>query len=193
MNQHIFVEQCLIKYRWEAIPEGQKWEWAHYPIPKSLGGTDGVWLWSCDHSAQGPMQSEEYDHPCIHGVREKSDRENLEKYHPEYIPLFEKWTKIRQQRAGRKSLSNGRASEMGKITRDKGVGIQDPKHKEKCVETSRKNAAKQAKKVLCVDTGVVYNNRAEASKATGVGRPNIVRAISRGIRAGGYHWQDYTG
>jgi hypothetical protein len=193
MNQHIFVEQCLIKYRWEPLPKGQTWEWAHYPLPKCLGGTDVILLWSCDHSAQGLMQSEEYDHPCLHGVRYDSDFLNLSEYYPEYVGLLDKWSIIRNQRAGQKSMTPGRASEMGKKSRDMGVGLQDPKHKETCVIQSRENAAKQAKRTLCVDTGIVYDNRVQASKVTGVGRPLIVRAIRTGIRAGGYYWADYLG
>jgi hypothetical protein len=193
MNQHIFVEGCLIKYRWDHLPKGQTWEWAHYPLPKCLGGTDMVLLWSCDHSAQGLMQSEEYDHPCLHGVRYDSDLLNLLEYYPEYVGLLDKWTTIRSQRAGQKSMTPRRASELGQKSRDMGVGIQDPKHKETCVRQARENAAKQAKRVFCVDTGVVYDNRKQASEATGISRSNIVRAIRSGIRAGGMYWKDYAG
>ena len=193
MNQHIFVEQCLIKYRWESLPEGQTWEWAHYPLPKCLGGTDVIALWSCDHSLQGLMQSEEYDHPCLHGVRYDWDLLNLLEYYPEYVGLLDKWTRINRSRAGQKSMTPGRASEMGQKSRDMGVGLQDPKHKETCVRQSRENAAKQAKKTLCVDTGVVYDNRMAASRATGIDRVLIIKAIQRGGSAGGYYWADYTG
>ena len=103
MNQHEFVESCLAKYRWESLPEGQAWEDAHYPIPECLGGTETVKMWSCDHTVQGILQSEENDHPCIHGCWYEHDRANLELYYPQFLPSLEKWHLERARRAGRKS------------------------------------------------------------------------------------------
>lgn len=46
-----------------------------------------------------------------------------------------------------------------------------------------------SKKTICVETGDTYESAKAASVATGIHHTNIVRAVKRGIRAGGYHWQ----
>ena len=100
LSQKDFVDSCVSKYRWEAIPEGMKFEDAHYPTPKCKQGTETVPLWSCDHSLQGLFQSEELNHPCLDGRSRTKDICNLEKHYPEYLPLFYKWDKIRLSSAG---------------------------------------------------------------------------------------------
>ena len=49
---------------------------------------------------------------------------------------------------------------------------------------------KQRKKVLCVETGVIYESIKEASRQTGIDNSGISK-VCRGVRktAGGYHWQ----
>lgn len=44
-------------------------------------------------------------------------------------------------------------------------------------------------KVQCIETGVIYSSRKEASDALGVCGANISRAIRTGYQCGGYHWQ----
>lgn len=100
LTQKEFVDTCFAKYRWKLIPKGMKFESAHYPVPKCLGGTEAVGMWSCDHTLQGLFQSEELDHPCLDGRSRAKDIRNLELYYPEYLPLFYKWDKIRTSRAG---------------------------------------------------------------------------------------------
>jgi hypothetical protein len=85
--QHEWIEQCQLKYRGEPLPEGEHWEDAHYPTPKCLGGTETVRIWSRDHAVHGPLQSEEFNYPCIWG----DERILLETYYPEYLTLWEKW------------------------------------------------------------------------------------------------------
>ncbi len=55
------------------------------------------------------------------------------------------------------------------------------------IENSR---FKNKKKVVCVDTGIVYNSTIEAEARTGISFQNI-SAVCRGIRltAGGYTWR----
>jgi len=85
--QHEWIEQCLIKYRFEALPDGEHWEDAHYPIPECRNGTETVRLWSRDHAVHGVLQSEDMDHPCLHSFRTNSDRELLSNFYPEYLDL----------------------------------------------------------------------------------------------------------
>jgi len=71
ITQAEFVEQCLIKYRHEPLPPDDKWNVAHYPVPKCLGGTETIQLWQSDHAAQAVIQCEEFEYPCIFGWEAK--------------------------------------------------------------------------------------------------------------------------
>ncbi len=51
----------------------------------------------------------------------------------------------------------------------------------------RKNKAK--KKIVCVETKIMYDSAATAEKETGATRCNINRALKSGGTAGGYHWK----
>lgn len=101
--QHEWIEQCQIKYRYEPLPEGEHWEDAHYPIPRSLGGTETVKLWSRDHAVHGPIQSENLNQVCLDGRRFKFDRALIEEHYPVYLDLYDKWYKESKARAGRAS------------------------------------------------------------------------------------------
>jgi hypothetical protein len=95
MNQQDFVASCLTKYRWETLPEGEWFEEAHYPRPKRLS-SDTIQLWRRDHCAQGVLQSEEENYPCIFG----DEKPFLEDYYPELLPLWEKWMAKLRSMAG---------------------------------------------------------------------------------------------
>jgi len=109
--QHEWVKQCQLKYRWEQLPDGEHWEDAHYPIPLCLGGTETVRLWSRDHAVHGPLQSEEFNHPCLHGFRTNTDRELISTYYPEYLDLYNKWRSILSGLSGKvngqRNVENG--------------------------------------------------------------------------------------
>jgi hypothetical protein len=60
-----FVEICKQKYRWEPLPVGERWEIAHHPLPRCLGGEETVELWSSDHHIHGVLQSIECNHKCF--------------------------------------------------------------------------------------------------------------------------------
>lgn len=124
LTQKEFVDSCLAKYRWETIPEGMKFEDAHYPAPKCKKGTETISLWSCDHSLQGLFQSEELNHPCLDGRSRAKDIRNLEQYYPEYLPLFYKWDKIQKSRAGSRSceIKHAKKDEEGKSIAAVGAG-----------------------------------------------------------------------
>lgn len=91
LSQQEFVEQCLIKYRWEQLPPGQQWHDAHYPVPECLGGTETVKLWESDHAIQAILQSEEYRHKCFYGWEKRYLPEDL-------LPLYYKWHKKTSQK-----------------------------------------------------------------------------------------------
>jgi len=97
--QHEWVKQCLIKYRFEPLPEGEHWEDAHYPIPECRNGTETVMLWSRDHAVHGFLQSEDLDQVCFHGFRRKTDRALIEQHHPDYLELCDRWFIEAQRRA----------------------------------------------------------------------------------------------
>lgn len=61
-------------------------------------------------------------------------------------------------------------------------------HKENCGAPKRR--ARLGKKVLCLETGIIYESAAEASKQTGISRCGI-GACCRGQQktAGGFHWE----
>lgn len=52
----------------------------------------------------------------------------------------------------------------------------------------RMNKAK-AKKVLCVETGTIYESARGAARELGLGQGNISTACRNGIRAYGFHWR----
>jgi hypothetical protein len=118
MNQHEFVESCLIKYRYEPPPPGQEWEEAHYPKPKCLGGTATIGLWSCDHTVQGILQSEEYNHPCIHGAWREHDTNNLRSYYPQMMGRYEEVYTLLKKAGGK---AGGPVS--GQKCYEEGLGI----------------------------------------------------------------------
>ena len=102
--QHEWIQQCLIKYRYEPLPEGEHWEDAHYPIPECRNGTETVRLWSRDHAVHGFLQSEDLDQVCFHGFRRKTDRALIEEHYPEYLELCDRWFSDAQRRALQKAI-----------------------------------------------------------------------------------------
>ena len=45
-------------------------------------------------------------------------------------------------------------------------------------------------RIICVETGEIYNSQAEAARETGIGRYNISNCITgKQKTAGGYHWE----
>lgn len=61
-------------------------------------------------------------------------------------------------------------------------------------EARKKLSKAKSKKIICIETGVVYENSLIAQQETGIGFGNI-RNVCMGLRktAGGYHWRDYYG
>ena len=48
---------------------------------------------------------------------------------------------------------------------------------------------KNDRKILCLETGIVYNSLKEAAMKINSHIPNLVRACKTGSRANGFHWQ----
>ena len=173
MDQCEFVESCLVKYRHEIIPRGQNWEVAHYPTPKCKGGTETIMLWSCDHSLQGLLQSEEFDHPCIHGYSTEKDKQNLSQYYPEHLPLLDKWLREKGVRAG-------------KMTGSK-TGVKGG------TKVGAKNGSSRSMPVLCVELNRVFPSMRETSRSVGCHRDNIQACcVGKRRTAGGLHWRFTT-
>lgn len=61
-----------------------------------------------------------------------------------------------------------------------------------CVECSKKYQSRATKKVVCVETGIVYESIKEANKAMGCKKSAIGDAIRGGGRVKGYHWKYFT-
>jgi hypothetical protein len=91
ITQERFVTACQKYYARNGLepgnPEHGEWHKAHYPTPRSLGGTEWVWLLKAHHAIQGVIQSEELQHRCIYYW----ELDLLPKY---YLPYGEKWRKV---------------------------------------------------------------------------------------------------
>lgn len=60
------------------------------------------------------------------------------------------------------------------------------------LEMLEKAREAQKKKILCVDTGVIYNSLTDAGKQTGIAFQNISKACKKQRpQAGGYRWEFY--
>jgi hypothetical protein len=116
MDLFSFVEACQIKYASTPLPNSERWEEAHHPVPRCLGGTETVKLWRTDHLIHGLLQSEYYNHPCIFG-----DGEEL--LPGEYRELFAKWRRVLAQEArsklSREALQKGFQSMKRGMTDEK--------------------------------------------------------------------------
>jgi hypothetical protein len=124
--QHEWIKQCQLKYRWELLPEGEHWEDAHYPEPECRNGIETVRLWSRDHAVHGVLQSEDLNHPCLHGFRTHKDRLLISEHYPEYLDLYNKW------RSNLSSLSGKKGAEKTHAERDElGRSVQGVKNAER--------------------------------------------------------------
>jgi hypothetical protein len=145
INQHEFIESCLIKYRYQQIPEGVEWNDAHYPEPKCKNGIETVPLWKSDHAAHNVIQSEELGYPCIWGW----ELGYLVGEYGYLVPYFHKWKSILGKQAAAKAkemgagiYAPGMKSLGGKATLEMGVGIFDESRRGEYQEVRKKNGAK---------------------------------------------------
>lgn len=85
-------------------------------------------------------------------------------------------------------------SEKTRIALLYAVKNQKPETKLKISESLNGNGRAIKSKVICVETGVVYNSCVDASKKTGICRSTIGRVCNKEPKyksAGGYHWEYY--
>lgn len=81
----------------------------------------------------------------------------------------------------------------------KGHKINKIKHKEmieksRTPEARKKLSKSKSKKIICIETGIIYENSLIAQEKTGISFGNI-RNVCKGLRktAGSYHWRDFNG
>jgi len=139
LSQHTFLKRILNYYKENDIQQGDpnegKWEEAHYPLPKHLGGQIVVLLLHEHHQIQGLLQSEESGSCCFfpsHTLRFLNSQFTSNWFF--LIDLYEKWASDH----GRKSCEKGH-----EVQRKEGQGffseeVQKKAHK-KSIETRRKN------------------------------------------------------
>ena len=70
------------------------------------------------------------------------------------------------------------------------IGKNTGKRTEKQKQNMRKNN-KRKKKVLCIETNIIYESISEAGRRTNIDYRNIHRSCNNNKIAGGYHWQYY--
>jgi hypothetical protein len=114
ITQEEFVADCYLNYAILGLeqgnPEDGDWHQCHYPVPKSLGGTECVWLLEKDHAIQGILQCEQYNHPSIYGWEKLYLPDDM-------IHLYDKWMTRKSQRAatfGHTEYGNAQRSEWNK-------------------------------------------------------------------------------
>ena len=112
-SQKDFIDECLKKYEYESLSQNECWEDAHYPEPECRNGTETVRLWSRDHAAHGVIQSEELNHPCLHSYRWHTDRNFIESYYIELLPLLIKWQTNLVKMASPKGVEKNKELNLG--------------------------------------------------------------------------------
>lgn len=70
------------------------------------------------------------------------------------------------------------------------IGKNTGKRTEKQKQNMRKNNKKK-KKILCIESNIIYESICEAGRITKIDYRNIHRSCNSNITAGGYHWQYY--
>jgi hypothetical protein len=123
MNQHDYVSDCLALYTELNLEPGNpmhgEWHLCHYPKPKCLGGTETIFLLKKHHAHQGPLQSEEYNHPCIWGW----EGEYLS---GEILEVWKKWMTKKLEIGLDKMSQSERAQQAGRNTVENELGWYNP-------------------------------------------------------------------
>lgn len=127
LNQYEFVHQCFARYRNEPDANA-KFEVAHFPKSREMGGTSTIRLTPQDHIVQGILATREFGVPNIYPGAFRRDTALLKEHYPEYLSLYWEVYAFCQSYAGIKTLQ------------DK-AGIHDPVHSEKVAEGRKKGGA----------------------------------------------------
>lgn len=99
---------------------------------------------------------------------------------------YSKETKLKLSKA-RKAKVNDKQIER---VRELGFSNKGRKHSEETKsKMSKSHKGMNGKKVLCVETGIIYNSISEASQCTNINGGNIGNVCHERLKtAGGYHW-----
>ena len=102
LSHRIYVENLLKYYQENDIiagdPNEGRWNLAHYPLPKRLGGTQVIHLLEEHHAVQGVLQSEEFGVCCVSGLYDQWLRGT------EYEELYLKWLSVQARAIQPKSV-----------------------------------------------------------------------------------------
>ena len=128
LSQYEWVDQCLTKYRHEPDANA-KFETAHFPKSRVMGGVSTIQLLPEDHVVQGLLATLEFGVPNIYPGSFRRDMALLQEHYPEYLPLYEETYRFCQSYAGTCTV------------RDQ-AGIHDPARREKVAEGRKKGGAK---------------------------------------------------
>jgi hypothetical protein len=105
ITQEEFVADCYLDYAARGLEPGNpadgNWNKCHYPAPRSLDGTEWVWLLEEHHAVQAVLQSEEYNHPCIFSW----ERKYLSGEWQHLCQAYDKWMTVKNTTAAKASAS----------------------------------------------------------------------------------------
>jgi hypothetical protein len=140
-----FIEECLKSYTEQGlVVDSSNGEFAHYPEPECLGGTNGVYLLHGDHQKHGLLQSVDFDKCCFYPGNAKKWLESFKEVLPDYTELFGIYVKYTQlhgkARAESIPLEDKRRGGNNAVARK--AGIHDPANKQKVIDNNSRNGKK---------------------------------------------------
>ena len=117
-------------------------------------------------------------------ISESNNRPFLGKHHTE-----ESKEKMRAAKIGKKQTEEHKRKVREAL---KGRKVAEDV-KKRISETHKRNGTYNAKKVICIETGVVYKNMSAASRSTGISRDRIRFSCNDPLRTtDGLHWKFYN-
>lgn len=99
--------------------------------------------------------------------------------------------KLRQSRKNQESPMKGKKLSEEHKTKLVHNGMLGKKHSEKSKELMKKNITKK-RKVICLETNMIYDSINEAARQTGIDYRNIYRSCNMGYQTKGLHWKYYN-
>lgn len=96
--------------------------------------------------------------------------------------------KLREHRKHQVSPMKGKKLSEEHKSKLKHDGMKGKHHTEESKKLMRQNI-KRKRKVLCVETNIIYESMCEASRQTGIDYRNIHRCCNKGTTAKGFHWK----
>lgn len=99
--------------------------------------------------------------------------------------------KLRQSRKNQESPMKGKKLSEEHKAKLVHNGMLGKKHSEKSKELMKKNITKK-RKVICLETNMIYDSINEAARQTGIDYRNIYRSCNMGYQTKGLHWKYYN-